>query len=112
MSINFLTKLCRAPENCEVSGAEHHAHHILDDFDGFDGVEVYVFLRYGPKFFRLMVFVVLTALQLGPKHSPKLLDKFVLCQVPCYTEGEDSLRRTINLLAALNYDDICDGNLS
>jgi chitin synthase len=65
-----------------------------------------------------MVFVVLAALQLGPKRSPELQDKFVLCQVPCYTEGEDSLRRTIDSLAALNYDDkrklifiICDGNI-
>ncbi|KAJ3892037.1 chitin synthase [Lentinula edodes] len=48
-----------------------------------------------------------------------LFDKFVLCQVPCYTEGEDSLRRTIDSLAALNYDDkrklifiICDGNIT
>lgn len=60
----------------------------------------------------------LAALQLGPKRSPELQDKFVLCQVPCYTEGEDSLRRTIDSLAALNYDDkrklifiICDGNI-
>ena len=65
-----------------------------------------------------MVFIVLAALQLGPKRSPELQDKFVLCQVPCYTEGEDSLRRTIDSLAALNYDDkrklifiICDGNI-
>ena len=62
--------------------------------------------------------IVLAALQLGPKRSPELQDKFVLCQVPCYTEGEDSLRRTIDSLAALNYDDkrklifiICDGNI-
>ncbi|KAF8634627.1 hypothetical protein AX15_000804 [Amanita polypyramis BW_CC] len=60
----------------------------------------------------------LAALQLGKKRSPELQDKFVLCQVPCYTEGEDSLRRTIDSLAALNYDDkrklifiICDGNI-
>ncbi|KAF8887281.1 chitin synthase-domain-containing protein [Gymnopilus junonius] len=52
------------------------------------------------------------------KRTPELQDKFVLCQVPCYTEGEDSLRRTIDSLAALNYDDkrklifiICDGNI-
>ncbi len=45
-------------------------------------------------------------------------DKFVLCQVPCYTEGEESLRRTIDSLAGLKYDDkrklmfiICDGNI-
>ena len=61
---------------------------------------------------------VLAALQLGTKRQPELQDKFVLCQVPCYTEGEDSLRRTIDSLAALNYDDkcklifiICDGNI-
>lgn len=60
----------------------------------------------------------MAALQLGSKRTPELLDKFVLCQIPCYTEGEDSLRRTIDSLAALNYDDkrkllfiICDGNI-
>ncbi|KAI0043471.1 glycosyltransferase family 2 protein [Auriscalpium vulgare] len=60
----------------------------------------------------------LAALQLGGKRNPEMLDKFVICQVPCYTEGEDSLRRTIDSLAALNYDDkrkllflICDGNI-
>jgi chitin synthase len=62
--------------------------------------------------------LVLAALQLGTKRQPELQDKFVLCQVPCYTEGEESLRRTIDSLAALNYDDkrklifiICDGNI-
>ncbi|THH29875.1 hypothetical protein EUX98_g4302 [Antrodiella citrinella] len=60
----------------------------------------------------------LSALQLSPRRNPEMLDKFVLCQVPCYTEGEESLRRTIDSLAALNYDDkrklmflICDGNI-
>lgn len=60
----------------------------------------------------------MAALQLGTKRQPELQDKFVLCQVPCYTEGEESLRRTIDSLAALNYDDkrklifiICDGNI-
>jgi hypothetical protein len=49
---------------------------------------------------------------------PELLDKFVLSKVPCYTEGENSLRRTIDSLADLDYDDkrkliffICDGNI-
>lgn len=60
----------------------------------------------------------MAALQLGSKRNPELQDKFVLCQVPCYTEGEDSLRRTIDSLASLQYDDkrklifiICDGNI-
>ena len=62
--------------------------------------------------------VVLAALQLGSKRQPELLDKFVICQVPCYTEGEESLKRTIDSLSVLNYDDkrklifiICDGNI-
>ncbi|KIJ68042.1 glycosyltransferase family 2 protein [Hydnomerulius pinastri MD-312] len=53
-----------------------------------------------------------------PSRFPERLDKFVLCQVPCYTEGEDSLRSTIDSLAGLDYDDkrklifiICDGNI-
>lgn len=60
----------------------------------------------------------LAALQLGTKRNPEMLDKFVICQVPCYTEGEESLKRTIDSLAVLQYDDkrkllfiICDGNI-
>lgn len=58
----------------------------------------------------------LAALQLTKKRNPELQDKFVICQVPCYTEGEESLRKTIDSLANLKYDDkrkllfvICDG---
>ncbi|KAM0752541.1 glycosyltransferase family 2 protein [Meredithblackwellia eburnea MCA 4105] len=58
----------------------------------------------------------LAALQLGSKKNPEMRDKFVICQVPCYTEGEESLRKTIDSLATLQYDDkrkllliICDG---
>ncbi|KDQ63949.1 glycosyltransferase family 2 protein [Jaapia argillacea MUCL 33604] len=65
-----------------------------------------------------MLLKFLSALQLSPKRNPEMLDKFVICQVPCYTEGEESLRRTIDSLAALHYDDkrklifiICDGNI-
>ncbi|KAK2463731.1 hypothetical protein APHAL10511_004224 [Amanita phalloides] len=65
-----------------------------------------------------MALKFLAALQLGKKRTPEMQDKFVLCQVPCYTEGEDSLRRTIDSLAGLSYDDkrkliviICDGNI-
>jgi chitin synthase len=66
----------------------------------------------------LNLLLVLAALQLGSKRNPENQDKFVLCQVPCYTEGEDSLRRTVDSLAGLDYDDkrklifiICDGNI-
>jgi len=62
------------------------------------------------------VWIVLAGLQLTPKRNSQLCDKFILCQAPCYTEIEDSLRRTIDSLSALNYDDkrklifvICDG---
>ncbi|BGP30551.1 hypothetical protein JCM10296v2_002306 [Rhodotorula toruloides] len=68
----------------------------------------------------LMVVIVgskfLAALQLGRKRKPEDYDKFVICQVPCYTEGEDSLRACIDSLTKLKYDDkrkllfiICDG---
>ncbi|KAG9027552.1 hypothetical protein FRB95_007619 [Tulasnella sp. JGI-2019a] len=66
----------------------------------------------------IIVIKFLAALQLTGKRSPEMLDKFIICQVPCYTEGEESLRRTIDSLAALKYDDkrkliflICDGNI-
>ncbi|BGP13252.1 hypothetical protein JCM10213_004978 [Rhodosporidiobolus nylandii] len=58
----------------------------------------------------------LAALQFGSKRMPEQRDKFVICQVPCYTEGEESLKKTIDSLAVLDYDDkrkllfiICDG---
>ncbi|KAI1315464.1 hypothetical protein EDD11_000745 [Mortierella claussenii] len=47
----------------------------------------------------------LAALQLTSKRDPIHYDKFVICQVPCYTEGEDSLKKTLQSLAALEYDD-------
>ncbi|KAJ3130242.1 hypothetical protein HK098_004289 [Nowakowskiella sp. JEL0407] len=61
-------------------------------------------------------FKFLAALQFTPRRQPEDHDKFVICQVPCYTEGETSLRKTIDSLATLEYDDrhkllfiICDG---
>ncbi|BGP29363.1 hypothetical protein JCM10296v2_001102 [Rhodotorula toruloides] len=58
----------------------------------------------------------LAALQFGSKRLPEQRDKFIICQVTCYTEGEESLKKTIDSLATLNYDDkrklilvICDG---
>ncbi|RUP30296.1 chitin synthase, partial [Jimgerdemannia flammicorona] len=47
----------------------------------------------------------LAALQLGTRPTPEDHDKFVICQVPCYTEGEESLKKTIDSLTALTYDD-------
>ncbi len=61
-------------------------------------------------------FKFIAALSFGSLRAPEEHDKFVICQVPCYTEGEDSMRKTIDSLAKLKYDDkrklifiICDG---
>jgi len=63
-------------------------------------------------------FKFLAALQFGRKRKPEEYDKFVILQVPCYTEGEESLRNCIDSLTKLKYDDkrkllmiICDGNI-
>ncbi|KAJ9113179.1 hypothetical protein QFC22_006018 [Naganishia vaughanmartiniae] len=64
-------------------------------------------------------FKFIAAIHFGSTRAPEDHDKFVICQVPCYSEGEDSLRRTIDSLARLKYDDkrklilvICDGNVT
>ncbi|OTA58464.1 glycosyltransferase family 2 protein [Hypoxylon sp. EC38] len=61
-------------------------------------------------------FKFLAALQFGGKNMPENLDKFVMCQIPAYTEDEESLRRAIDSAARMRYDDkrkllvvICDG---
>lgn len=61
-------------------------------------------------------FKFFAALQFGTKNTPENLDKFVMCQIPAYTEDEDSLRRAIDSAARMRYDDkrkllvvICDG---
>ncbi|PVU87283.1 hypothetical protein BB559_006124 [Furculomyces boomerangus] len=60
----------------------------------------------------------IASLQFGTKKKPLPSSKYVICQIPCYTEGEESISRTINSLAALEYSDkrrlifiICDGNI-
>ena len=53
----------------------------------------------------VMIFKFLAALQLGSRREPEDLEKFVILQVPCYTENEESLRKTIDSLAVLDYDD-------
>ncbi|KAK7207017.1 chitin synthase ChsE [Myxozyma melibiosi] len=57
-----------------------------------------------------------SALQFSRKKTPEDLDNFIICQVPAYTEDETSLRRAIDSLATMQYDDkrkllfiICDG---
>ncbi|KFY07300.1 hypothetical protein V492_07267 [Pseudogymnoascus sp. VKM F-4246] len=64
----------------------------------------------------VIVFKFLAALQFGTKNIPENLDKFIICQVPAYTEDEESLRRAIDSVARMKYDDkrkllviVCDG---
>ncbi|KAG1474303.1 hypothetical protein G6F56_000440 [Rhizopus delemar] len=53
----------------------------------------------------VILFKFLAALRLGSENAPEEYDKFIICQVPCYTEGEESLRKTIDSLTVLRYDD-------
>ncbi len=76
----------------------------------------YLLLSFSIILVATIVIKFIAALQLGTKRNPEQQDKFVICQVPCYTEGEESLRKTIDSLAGLKYDDkrkllfiICDG---
>ncbi|KAG0177839.1 hypothetical protein DFQ29_004285 [Apophysomyces sp. BC1021] len=64
----------------------------------------------------VIFFKFLAALQFSSYRDPENYDKFVICQVPCYTEDEESLKKTIDSVAVLKYDDkrkllfiICDG---
>ncbi|KAG6333627.1 hypothetical protein ID866_5463 [Astraeus odoratus] len=66
----------------------------------------------------IIAFKFIASINFGAVRAPEDHDKFVICQVPCYTEGEASLRRTIDSLAVLKYDDkrkliliVCDGNI-
>ncbi|KAI8387999.1 chitin synthase [Radiomyces spectabilis] len=53
----------------------------------------------------VILFKFLAALRLASSHALEEYDKFIVCQVPCYTEGEESLRKTIDSLTVLKYDD-------
>jgi chitin synthase len=53
----------------------------------------------------VIVVKFLAALQFGGAPTPEDHDKFVICQVPCYTEDEESLKKTIDSLTVMNYDD-------
>lgn len=64
----------------------------------------------------VVVFKFAASMQLGAKNTPEKLEKFIICQIPAYTEDEESLRRAIDSVARMQYDDkrkllavICDG---
>ncbi|KZT54073.1 glycosyltransferase family 2 protein [Calocera cornea HHB12733] len=76
----------------------------------------YILLALSVMMVAIIGFKFLAALQFGSARAPEDHDKFVICQIPCYTEGEDSLKKTIDSVAKLRYDDkrkllfiLCDG---
>ncbi|OMJ10389.1 Chitin synthase 6 [Smittium culicis] len=78
----------------------------------------YMLLAFAMALVVVVMIKFIAALQFGSKKKPLPSGKFVICQVPCYTEGEISISRTLNSLAALDYNDerklifvICDGNI-
>ena len=79
-------------------------------------VNNYILLAFTIILCAVILIKFLAALQLGSKRRPAQQDKFVICQVPAYTEGEDHLRKGLDSLTALAYDNkrklicvICDG---
>jgi chitin synthase len=79
-------------------------------------VNNYILLGFTIVLCTVILVKFLAALQLGSKRRPAPQDKFVICQVPAYTEGEDHLRKSLDSLTALQYDNkrklicvVCDG---
>ncbi|KAJ2669113.1 hypothetical protein IWW42_004801 [Coemansia sp. RSA 1085] len=76
----------------------------------------YLLLAASIALVAIIFFKFVAALQFGTRRDPEAATNFVVCNVPCYTEGEDSLKQTIDSLAQLKYDDkrkllfiVCDG---
>ena len=79
-------------------------------------VQNYLLLSFSVLIFCSIFAKFLSALQLAHRPTPEQQERFVICHVPCYTEGEESLRKTIESLAVQEYDDkrkllfiVCDG---
>ncbi|KAH6653548.1 chitin synthase 5 [Truncatella angustata] len=79
-------------------------------------VNNYLLLAFAVILCAVILLKFVSALQFGSKRRPSPQDKFVICQVPAYTEDEDSLRKALDSLTALQYDNkrklicvICDG---
>jgi chitin synthase len=76
----------------------------------------YILLALSIMMVSIIGFKFIASINFGSARAPEDHDKFVICQVPCYTEGTSSLRKTIDSLAQTKYDDkrkllfiICDG---
>jgi chitin synthase len=65
----------------------------------------YLLLSFAVVMSVVILVKFLAALQFGSAPTPEDHDKFVICQVPCYTEDEESLRKTIDSLTVMTYDD-------
>ena len=79
-------------------------------------VNNYILLAFTIILCAVILVKFLAALQFGSKNRPAAQDKFVICQVPAYTEGEEQLRKALDSLTALQYDNkrklicvMCDG---
>jgi chitin synthase len=79
-------------------------------------VNDYILLAVSVILCSVIVIKFLAALQLGSRKRPANQDKFVICHVPAYTEGEDQIRKGLDSLTALAYDNkrklicvVCDG---
>ena len=82
-------------------------------------VQNYLLLSFSCLIFASLFAKFVSALQLVRTPTPEQQERFVICHVPCYTEDEDSLRKTIDSLAAQEYDDkrkllfiVCDGMIT
>ncbi|MBE3048207.1 glycosyltransferase [Candidatus Bathyarchaeota archaeon] len=76
----------------------------------------YLILAVSIVLVSVIAFKFFAALQFSTKNVPENIDKFIMCQIPAYTEDEDSLRRAIDSAARTKYDDkrkllvvVCDG---
>ncbi|KAI6141482.1 chitin synthase-domain-containing protein [Pisolithus tinctorius] len=67
----------------------------------------YILLVLSVLMVSIIRFKFIVSINFGAVHAPKDHDKFMICQVLCYTEGEASLWCMINSLAVLKYDDKC-----
>ncbi|KAI0725977.1 glycosyltransferase family 2 protein [Fomitopsis betulina] len=76
----------------------------------------YILLALSIMMVSVIGFKFIASINFSSERAPENHDKFVICQVPCYTEGTASLQKTIDSLAQLKYDDkrklllvVCDG---
>ena len=79
-------------------------------------VQNYLLLSFSILILCSILAKFISALQLAHRPSPEQQDRFVICHIPCYTEGEESLRKTIESITTQEYDDkrkllfiVCDG---